>query len=149
MEELIKHLKLIKDAVSLSAVIGEVSPVAKANLKKAIDEAITMTEKYAESQLKGFELPSLEDAGIIAVGMSEKLTPQEQSFFIAGFQECIKYITKTSGENEKYYEIDFDGNVNAKIVIRNGKIKIIAAMNGYGNSISVDKIDIKNLQNGK
>ena len=41
-------------------------------------------------------LPSVENAGIIAVEISEsvkpKLTTQEQAFFIAGFQECIKYL---------------------------------------------------------
>lgn len=37
-------------------------------------------------------LPSIEDAGVIAVSMSEQLNAQEQSFFIAGFQECIKYL---------------------------------------------------------
>lgn len=37
-------------------------------------------------------LPSVDDAGAIAVSLSEKLTEQEQAFFIAGFQECIKYL---------------------------------------------------------
>jgi hypothetical protein len=44
-------------------------------------------------------IPSVEDAGIIAVGISESVTPkltaQEQSFFIAGFQECIKWLLYT------------------------------------------------------
>lgn len=42
------------------------------------------------------ELPTIDEAGVIAVRVSEnltdKLTSQEQSFFIAGFQECIKYL---------------------------------------------------------
>ncbi len=42
------------------------------------------------------KLPTIDEAGVIAVRMSEKLTDeltsQEQSFFIAGFQECIKYL---------------------------------------------------------
>ncbi len=37
-------------------------------------------------------LPSLEDAGVIAAKMTDKLDAFEQCFFIAGFQECIKYI---------------------------------------------------------
>jgi hypothetical protein len=42
-------------------------------------------------------LPSVDEAGIAAVKISEmvepKLTAQEQSFFIAGFQECIKWLS--------------------------------------------------------
>ena len=41
-------------------------------------------------------LPSVDDAGIIAVNVAStvepKLTAQEEAFFIAGFQECIKYL---------------------------------------------------------
>jgi hypothetical protein len=41
-------------------------------------------------------MPSIDKAGAIAVEISErvdpKLTAQEQAFFIAGFQECIKWI---------------------------------------------------------
>ena len=44
-------------------------------------------------------IPSIEDAGVIAVGISECVTPQltaqEQAFFIAGFQECIKWLLYT------------------------------------------------------
>ena len=44
-------------------------------------------------------IPSVEDAGIIAVGISEmvkpELTAQNQAFFIAGFQECIKWLLYT------------------------------------------------------
>lgn len=43
-----------------------------------------------------YSLPSVYDAGVIAAKISEnieaKLTDQEQAFFIAGFQECIKYL---------------------------------------------------------
>lgn len=42
------------------------------------------------------ELPSDEEAGVMAVTISSrvepKLTAQEESFFIAGFTECIKYL---------------------------------------------------------
>lgn len=55
---------------------------------------------------KQINLPTTDEAGAIAVRMSEnlteKLTAQEQSFFIAGFQECIKYlIQETMIENQK------------------------------------------------
>jgi hypothetical protein len=41
-------------------------------------------------------LPSVEDAGIEAVKISEsvkpELTAQEQALFVSGFQECIKWL---------------------------------------------------------
>lgn len=39
------------------------------------------------------DLPTVEEAGNIAVGISENLPAQEQAFFVAGFQECIKYLS--------------------------------------------------------
>ena len=42
------------------------------------------------------ELPTIEEAGVIAVEISEKLpaplNAQEQAFFIAGFQTAVKYL---------------------------------------------------------
>jgi len=46
-------------------------------------------------------LPSVDDAGIIAVEIAEinnEMTAQEQAFFIAGFSECIKYLEMQSNE---------------------------------------------------
>lgn len=41
-------------------------------------------------------LPSVHDAGVIAVNVASnvrpKLTAQKEAFFIAGFQECVKYL---------------------------------------------------------
>jgi len=41
-------------------------------------------------------LPSIDDAGIAAVQISESVIPkldaQEQALFLAGFQECIKWL---------------------------------------------------------
>lgn len=36
----------------------------------------------------------------------------------------------------KIYEIDFEGHVLAKIEVYNGELKVLAAMNGYGNAIN-------------
>lgn len=36
----------------------------------------------------------------------------------------------------KIYEIDFEGHVLAKIEVYNGELKVLAAMNGYGNAIT-------------
>ena len=42
------------------------------------------------------ELPGDEESGVIAVNVASnvkpKLTENEEAFFIAGFQECIKYL---------------------------------------------------------
>ena len=41
-------------------------------------------------------LPSVDEAGVMAVKISEmvepSLTAQEQAFFIAGFCECVKWL---------------------------------------------------------
>ena len=37
-------------------------------------------------------LPTVEEAGTIAVEISEPLDAREQAFFVAGFQEAIKYL---------------------------------------------------------
>jgi hypothetical protein len=43
-------------------------------------------------------LPSVDDAAIIAVNVASnvrpKLTAQEEAMFIAGFQECVKYLSE-------------------------------------------------------
>jgi len=47
----------------------------------------------------GEVLPTVDEAGAIAVKLSDDVSPKlsayEQAFFIAGFQECIKFITST------------------------------------------------------
>jgi hypothetical protein len=44
------------------------------------------------------EKPSVDDSGIIAVNIASKLTPKltasEESMFVAGFQECVKYLSE-------------------------------------------------------
>jgi hypothetical protein len=40
------------------------------------------------------------------------------------------------------FEIDFCGHVKAKIEFKDGKLSIIAAMNGYGDAIDPDQITI-------
>lgn len=54
-------------------------------------------DKYKTLHIGGVSvsLPSIDDAGIIAVEIAEinnEMTAQEQAFFIAGFSECIKYL---------------------------------------------------------
>ena len=54
-------------------------------------------KKYKELHTDNvnISLPSVENAGIIALEISEmskELTDKERAFFIAGFQECIKHL---------------------------------------------------------
>lgn len=61
-------------------------------------------DKYKVLHIGGVSvsLPSVENAGIIAVEISEinnEMTAQEQAFFIAGFQECVKYLELQSNEH--------------------------------------------------
>ena len=104
------------------------------------------------------ELPNDEESGVIAVNVASnvkpKLTENEEAFFIAGFQECIKYLRispllasrdariRELEEEEKVYEIDFAGNVKCRINVCNGQLKIEGAINGYGDGISLDEIII-------
>lgn len=43
------------------------------------------------------------------------------------------------------YSIDFGGHCTAKILIENGEIKVEAAMNGWGDGISLSDITIEKL----
>lgn len=45
-------------------------------------------------------------------------------------------------DEEKKYEIDFGGNVLAGITIKDNKPTVFAAMNGYGDGISLDRITV-------
>lgn len=45
--------------------------------------------------------PQIVEAGTIAIGIVEnvepKLTEKEQAFFVAGFTECVKYLSNLTG----------------------------------------------------
>jgi len=45
------------------------------------------------------------------------------------------------------YTIDFGGNVKAKIEVHDNSITVLNAMNGYGDNISLDEIDISFIIN--
>lgn len=48
-------------------------------------------------------------------------------------------------EHERIFEIDFGGNVLVKIKIKDNQPAIEGCINGYGDSISMDKIIIREL----
>ena len=68
--------------------------------KKAENSNETQNPKLGISVVSG-SLPSVDEAGVMAVKISEMaeppLTAQEQSFFIAGFCECVKWL----GSNDR------------------------------------------------
>ena len=60
-------------------------------------------DKYKALHIGGVSvsLPSVNDSAIIAVEISEinnEMSAQEQAFFVAGFQECVKYLELQSNE---------------------------------------------------
>jgi hypothetical protein len=63
------------------------------------------------------KIPSVDKAGAIAVKIAEGVTPtltaKEQAMFIAGFQECIKYLKtkKTMSKQVIFYIGYFCGAV--------------------------------------
>ena len=68
--------------------------------KKVENSNETQNPKLGISIVSG-SLPSVDEAGVMAVKISEMveppLTPQEQAFFIAGFCECVKWL----GSNDR------------------------------------------------
>jgi len=38
------------------------------------------------------QLPTIDEAGVLAVGLCERLLERDQAMFIAGFQEAIKFL---------------------------------------------------------
>jgi hypothetical protein len=63
--------------------------------KKVEEPRFKQNPKLGISVVSG-SLPSVDEAGAMAVKISEMveppLTAQEQSFFIAGFCECVKWL---------------------------------------------------------
>lgn len=69
------------------------------NLLIAFDQAST---KALLIDGVNVSLPTVDNAGIIAVKISEindEMSAQEQALFVAGFQECIKYLEIQSNDH--------------------------------------------------
>jgi len=47
-----------------------------------------------------------------------------------------------NNEQQPAFDINFDGQVLARIIIKDGKPEVTMAMNGYGDAIDVSKIRI-------
>jgi len=89
---------LKKTSIQSFADTGEIS----GSFLKALED---MMEEYHQSKLHqptvSGSLPSVDEAGVMAVKISEMAEPpliaQEQAFFIAGFCECVKWL----GSNDR------------------------------------------------
>jgi len=47
----------------------------------------------------------------------------------------------------KTFEIDFGGNVLAKIVVEDNELKVVACINGWGDSIDIVNVAVKEIDN--
>jgi len=57
------------------------------------------------------------------------------------FQAGVRFAESEMGQAQTF-EIDFAGQVKAKIEFKDGELIIIAAMNGYGDALDPDQITI-------
>lgn len=64
-----------------------------------------------------------------------KFDTDENEYYVPsiGFVEVDDCIVVS---NTKFYEIDFEGHVLAKIKIKNNKLEVLASMNGYGTPVT-------------
>lgn len=104
-----------------------------------------METKHLDAQIEVREF--LDKNGTIAPAAKEAL-------------EEFKAIKEKLIENERYaqqrvnevsdkpkkYSIDFNGNVLAGLRVKNNKIEIIGAMNGYGEGIRTEDIKITEVK---
>ncbi len=96
----LKRLKLAKECIGIVNQLYDLAEVPTEKRQAINDKA----DKYLLDQVLriggvSVSLPSVDDAGIIAVEIAEinnEMTAQEQAFFIAGFSECIKYLEMQS-----------------------------------------------------
>lgn len=72
---------------------------------------------FCKTDVSG-SLPSLDDATKVAVRISEAIKPpldtKEQAMFIAGFQECIKWLTPkiSTKDNQKNINSNLPNDMN-------------------------------------
>jgi len=64
----------------------------------------------------------------------------EQSILL-GFRYGVRFAESEIGKAQTF-EIDFCGHVKAKLEFKDGKVSVIASMNGYGEPLNHDRITI-------
>ena len=68
--------------------------------------------------------------------------PMNIDAFYDGFDCGVRFAEA----EPQTFEVDFCGHVKAKIEFKDGKLNIIAAMNGYGEAIDPDQITITPIE---
>jgi hypothetical protein len=70
--------------------------VAPITYAKLILRFLDEHNKKIENNIDAITSPTIDDSGVVAVDIASKIQPklteQEEAIFIAGFQECIKYL---------------------------------------------------------
>lgn len=94
-KELLNFLwSLTSPPIPISDKAKEEAGILHSRVKNIIMTDVANDESIIKSN--GCALPSVDEAGVMAVKISEMveppLTEQEQAFFIAGFCECVKWL---------------------------------------------------------
>ncbi len=94
-------------------------------------------DAYAANYNKSaINLISVDTAGVVGVQIAESVKPeltiQEQAMFVAGVQECIKWLSNNSCETAKVPKIrivDYDGMGGREFEYHCGSCKILVELN--------------------
>ena len=77
-----------------------------------------------------------ERVNVAAETANDYMTPGNHRAFNDGFDCGVRFAEA----EPQTFEVDFCGHVKAKIEFKDGKLNIIAAMNGYGDPLDPDQI---------
>ena len=101
MKYKIKEIKRILELASFDDISGFAKNIKWVNLEDVLHHLNRLEEP---EQQDGGEINDIAEAGSIAVRLSEHLDAIEQSFFIAGFLICFKYLSQPTTEKSKVVE---------------------------------------------
>ena len=62
------------------------------SLERAERSDDTLQDFVGQEKEEQMQIPTIDEAGVLAVGLCEHLPARDQAFFIAGFQEAIKFL---------------------------------------------------------
>ena len=83
-----------------------------------------------------------ERVNVAAETANDYMTPGNHRAFNDGFDCGVRFAEA----EPQTFEVDFCGHVKAKIEFKDGKMSIIAAMNGYGEAMDPDQIIITPIE---
>jgi hypothetical protein len=138
-ETFLKYLKAERDAfvIAINSQKWNTEMRTEAeNLIIAYDQAVARLEEQQPASI----------TPLIQRVEESKASLSRSDEFQLGYERCksdVLEIIRSVPVETKAYEIDLDGNVKAKISITNNIPTVLAAMNGWGNPIDIDKINIE------